>query len=779
MRLTLTVAILLATLTTFARTVSGVIIDEADKEPLAGVFVAIVNGDTIQAHAQTNGNGWFILKDIHQTDITLSLKYTGYESQNISIELSAEDTDMGEIKLTPKVTQLDEITVTGSRVIEKADKYIILPSSTELSRATESLNLLSELKVKMPGLQVNEALKRVTIDGGSPVFQINGKTESFSKIQMLNHNDILRIEYRNTPDIRYAEQNASGIINFVMKPRQEGGTIMTQIDEAVTSLRSNISIAGTYYYKKSEFSLNYSNTWQKSTEQYSLTQEQYIGRDDIITRSQTGKPSNIRDFSNHISLGYTFMYNPTTMFAARLGFATKDINNKNYNTIEETIGTEKSAYDKYNPNKSKSYSPTLDLYFRKNFNEKQTLELNASGTILSGDFSREMHYIYSTASAFDQTNKTNNDSWAAGIEALHSIQIKNATIRYGINYRRNHTENKYAENDAPAQTDKLTRDNLYFYGDIAGSIGKLGYTIGIGGKYFSTNTLSGDEHYTKMKASATLNYRLNKHWSANYLYMYSPGMPPLSAMNDEAHSIDDISLQMGNPYVKPNTYQRNRLYIRYNTGNFYTTVWGSYSRTDNPLNSVWYYDNDPTSAYYQNFITKIENGNYTDNISAQIDISYQNLFDHLTVSATIGWDKYTISEPGEKNTKDKLFTEISANAYFGNWTIFANYAIAPRYSLDGRTFCRDIRFDYFGANYRWKDFSFGAKVINAFTRKGFYQQTETPSKVRPVHNTFYIKDFANMVELSIVYRVNFGKTFNRANRTLQNGGIDTGVDINY
>lgn len=619
----------------------------------------------------------------------------------------------------------------------------------------------------------------MSVDGGGVVFQVNGKEESLSKVQSLNQHDILRIEYRNTPDIRYADRGVSGVINFIMKPRQEGGTIMVELDEAVTSLRSIATIAGTYYYKKSEWSINYGNTWQKNTKQYSDAQEQYIGRENIIYRNQIGQPSSMRDFSNNVSLGYTYMYDLNTMLAARLSFRAYDGNNRNYNIMEEIIGDAKSRYEKFNPNKSKSHSPTFDLYFRKNFSQTQSLELNAMGTISSGDYSREMHYKYDSGTDFNQINFTNNDSWAAALEALYSLKIGKVDTRYGVNYRRNHAENKYSENGAEFTPDRQTRDNLYFYGDLAGKWNKLGYTFSVGGKYFHNTGLSGSEHYLKFKALGTLNFKIDKHWSANYLYMYSPDMPPLSAMNDDVHTIDDISLQMGNLYIKPSTYQRHRLYVRYNTGNFYAKGWGSYSRTDNSLNSVWYYDDNPSSRYYQMFINKTENGNYTDNISTQLDLSYQNLFNHLTLSASVGWDKYNVSDKAEYNSLNKVWASISANAYFGNWTVYANYTVAPRYSLDGRTFCRDIRFDYFGAKYRWKDFSFGARMVNAFTKRGFQQETETPSKVHPISKTFYIKDFANMVELNIVYRISFGKSYQRANRTLQNKGIDTGVNVEY
>ena len=765
-----------------AQGLSGVIIDEQTKEALAGVNVSLL-GDSTQVVMQTstNENGWFSFGGVKDTYACIELTYTGYESQRISLDFIDGDYYMGEIKLSPRSKELEEVVVSASRVIEKVDKYVLIPSVKELERASASLNLLSEMKVKMPGLQVNEGLKQVLVDGGSVVFQINGKEEPFSKVEGLNHREILRVEYRNTPDIRYADRGVSGVINFVMKPRQEGGSIMVMLDEAVTALRSNVTVSGSYHYKKSEWSLMYGNNWHKRKKQFTDINEQYIGRDKTIFRNQIGRPSYARDFSNALTLGYTYMYDLSTMFSANLNLSVKDVKARNYNAIEERIGTERKLFDKYNPNETKVKSPSIDLYFRKNISEKQSLELNAIGTLSNGDYSRQMHYLYNDDSKenYSQVNSTKNDSWALAAEALYTLAFKNVTTRYGVNYKRNYAENKYSENDSPFEQDNLTRDNLYFYGDLAGKWKKLGYTVSAGGKYFHSKGMSGGESYLKFKATATLNFRFNNHWNANYLYMYSPEMPSLSVMNDDVHTIDDISVQMGNLYIKPSTYQRHRLYLRYNTGNFYATAWGSYSRTNDPINSVWHYDSDPASKYYQMFIHRIENGNYTDNINVQVDLSYQNLFNHLTLSASVGWDKYSVSETNEDNSLDKVYASISANAYFGKWTIYANYAIAPRYSLDGRSFCRDIRYDYFGVKYRWRDFSFGARVVNAFTKRGFLQKISTPSKVHPIFNSFYIKDYANLVELNFVYRIDLGKSYNRANRTLQNKGIDTGVDVEY
>lgn len=42
-----------------------------------------------------------------------------------------------------------------------------------------------------------------------------------------------------------------------------------------------------------------------------------------------------------------------------------------------------------------------------------------------------------------------------------------------------------------------------------------------------------------------------------------------------------------------------------------------------------------------------------------------------------------------------------------------------------------------------------------------------------------IRDFNNMVSLTVQYRINLGKAFKKVGRSLRGNRIDTGVDVNY
>ena len=261
---------------------------------------------------------------------------------------------------------------------------------------------------------------------------------------------------------------------------------------------------------------------------------------------------------------------------------------------------------------------SFDLYFRKNFTDKQSLELNAVGSTSSGKSWRGTHYTYQDAPDYNLTNFTDNSSWAAAAEGRYSISFKNLTTRVGINYRRNHAENNYAENGAQPEIDKLDRDDLFFYGELVGKIGKLGYTIGVGGKIFQQQHSVQQRAQPEIQDHRHAELQAQQPFLGGYLYMYSPDMPSLAAMTDDVRTIDDISLRCGQSYLRPSIWQCNRLMIRYNTGDFYATAWGRYIRTNSPITSEWYYDSDPASKYYQMFLNKSENGRYDDHVGLQL-----------------------------------------------------------------------------------------------------------------------------------------------------------------
>ena len=756
--------------------IRGKVIDPTQKQTLIGANVVVKkDSTTILKTTQTDENGCFSIKDIAEPNISIAISYFGYKGITLHYYGNSSDIDMGTIHLLPETQQLKEVTVIGKRVIQKADKYVIIPSAEEINRVSASISLLNELKLKMPGLRINEALQTITIDGSAPVFMINGKKQPLSKVQGLNHQDILRIEYSNTPDLRHIDDGNGGVINFIMKTPVQGGFIMANTNQAITTMRNRSQLTGSYFKKKSEWSMQYNTTWRDSKKVYDNKNERFIGREYDVIRRQEGLPSTTKDFDNSVLFSYTYMYDPSTMLMASLDLKLHHKKDCEDNRIVEQYGSSVERYTKNYYTNSHYTSPSLDLFFKKALSKTQTIELNSVGRWSNGDYTRGMR----NSNLYHQENNTHNNSWNMTHEVLYTQLFKTLSTKWGANYSHQVAENNYAENSGKRVTDKLFKDDIYLYGMVSGSLKSLGYTVGLGGKMYRNATATRSKTFFRLKTTATFNYAMGRNWSLNYLFMYNPSQPSLANFSNVVQTIDRISVQVGNVNVKPSVWTRNRLLLLFNKNHISSSLQTSYSVTTNPLVNTYQYVSDAASPYHGLFMKKTENGKNDRHFNVEYSFGIQNIAQHLSFQLITGWSRFSMEGSNYRHHVSKMYASISLNGYWKHWSAFANIDLAPQYSIWGTNLYSGTKYNYMGVKYHLKNWDFGLRLDNPLTKRGFIQCAENISNVVPSHSEYYISDMANMVELSIQYRLPFGKAYKKASRTLRNKNFDAGVNNEY
>lgn len=401
----------LACIQAYAYNVTGRVVDDKDKQPLPGVSIKVCLGtqDSAFLYTATNQEGRFVVKNIHNKgNVSVTLSCVSYSPVTIKLKDNSKSVDLGDVLMTGKVNSLDEVVVTAQETIEKYDRTLVFPTAEERKISSDVIGLLNNMRTKLPGIDVNEFARTISIDGKEPVYQINGKVEPLSKIRMINKNRILRIEYKNQTDIRFSNDGTNGgVINFILKENFDGGSLHTRAGVTVTTPRMNGEVGFTYNTKRSEWSLNYDNVWRKSTKQYTDNYESYIGKDYEIERQQIGLPSLFKDFDNNLSLGYTYKHNRNTTFATNFGMRYHNVDASDEYRMRQIKDEQTSEYTKINTRDSKTLDPTLNLYFNKN-SGKHTVEFDLTGAYSSGDYSRGMNYIYTPDEQYIQNNKTDN-----------------------------------------------------------------------------------------------------------------------------------------------------------------------------------------------------------------------------------------------------------------------------------------------------------------------------------------------------------------------------------
>lgn len=189
-------------LTGLAYTITGRIVDSESHKPLHhSIFLARNNGGRIVIGVEGDENGRFTSADISDSILYIQVYHETYDTLQITLQGFPQGlTDLGDIKLRQKPKQLEEVTVTATTpAIQGVDKFIVYPSAKEITSSGTSLNLLSLLQYRLPGLQVVESQNQVTIYNQAPEYMINGRKVELSRVLGLNNSNIMRVEYYENP----------------------------------------------------------------------------------------------------------------------------------------------------------------------------------------------------------------------------------------------------------------------------------------------------------------------------------------------------------------------------------------------------------------------------------------------------------------------------------------------------------------------------------------------------------------------------------------------------
>lgn len=473
------------------------------------------------------------------------------------------------------------------------------------------------------------------------------------------------------------------------------------------------------------------------------------------------------------------MHNPKTIVMAQLGMAFADTkfddNSWNLQSYKNDIVRYKNLTHRNNDFKS----PNIDLFFRKQIDKSQLIEANVYSRYSAGDYARDYANVYDDIMNNDiTTSLTQNKSWRVGFEVMYSKTFKRFTTNFGVQDYFNSARNEQLENGI-LENDKINQNRLSAYGQIVGRISKLRYSLSANGVYNHSDNNSYIVNAVRLKTNLNMNYPLSRYVTLNYLLMYDPSMPSISQQSTMVQTIDEISVRQGNPNLKPSEYLRNRIYIRYAYKKFTGSLWAAHSRTFDPIYYAYNYISDASSPYYDKFMSRPINGDHDDLINLELNLSVQDLFGFATLWGKFGWDNYAIKLNNDSYTKNRLYASVNGNLRFGDWLVSANYEIAPRYNLSGNIFSSSDRWNSVTIKYHYKNWYFSATGVNLFTKRGSTYERLTISDVHPEIYTQNIRDNANMILLGVNYRFDFGKGQKKIKRTLKNGGVERGIDINY
>lgn len=386
-------------------------------------------------------NGAFTINTSDRKAATLSVSAVGYGQAEIVIPDGGHDIKDLKIYL-PDIKTLEAVTVTAAAATMRNGRTIVYPSAQEASASASSVELFQ--KLPLPGLTADPINRLLSVDGGSPMILIDGVPSAMSDINALKAKDIERVEYSRITPARYADKGYKGLLQITLKQRDDGGSIELWARTATATAFVDDYVNATYHQGPSQFKLYFYNSWRNYQRVYDNTTQSYVGDDfRVDLESHDRNPFNY--VINQLQLGYTYRPDSKTLFSAKLSGG---INPSGRRYIADTKDSYAGDYESTSKSASKYTTPSLDLFFKKDFDDANSLEVQAVGTLRFENYNRTNTYYIDPVNPQVYDVEIDNTRRSLITEIAYRHRFGNASeLGAGFQNTLSHSRNKYIGTD--------------------------------------------------------------------------------------------------------------------------------------------------------------------------------------------------------------------------------------------------------------------------------------------------------------------------------------------
>lgn len=734
-------------------TITGTALFENDSTPAIGTACVLFFGENQIAATTADNDGRFSLSTDFSSGLKLTLSLPGCETNEILInDTKSKDIALGNVYMTG-ATALNEVTVATSGIKESKGHTIIFPSQADVKASGTSLGLF--MKLPLAGLEANPINRTISVDGGTPMILINGIPSTTEDLNALKPADIQKIEFSRITPARYADRGYSGLLSLTLKKRNDGGQVYLWGRSAVTTAFIDGNLRASYHQGPSQFTLSYNPSWRNYNQVYDYKIGSYIG-DDFRVELEARDRNPFNYFINDIRAKYDYSPDTKTLFSATFA-ATPSKDHRR--SIATTTDSELGVYDNLNESSSKDFAPSLDLFFRRDFNDKNSLEAQVVGTLSLSKYRRDNHYIFSNGA--DENFIMNTDSRRRSLisEISYTHTFSNLTsLSGGFQNTVSHSTNKYLDSDYEPV---LTENNNYIYAKLGQQINKVYLSLASGMKLFWIENDLNKRNFIRNLTTFQASWNPDNKWSLAGAFTYSPIIPSLSALTDYPQQVSPYLISNGNPDLKVADSFTYQIMPSFRYQKFNTSLLVTVRTIDN------YVFSDVTYIGNRQFLSQSINARRYNSYGGNLNMRISDIAG-FGANVNLGLTHY---ETAVDSWSRSL---TSFNASFTLWWNHGPYTIAywrkiPGKSLYGYSVMKAENGDALSFEYQPdKHWTLGVDWMYMFDKKGTRYPGESYSPVNPSVSDRYIKHNGNMVTLSVSYSADFGSIFRSARRSLNN-----------
>ena len=644
---------------------------------------------------------------------------------------------------------LQEVTVKGSKVVQRVDGQTIYPTRQQLESSTNGYSLLS--KLTLPHLRIDPVMHTITAlsNLGNVQVRINGIMASKEDLLALDMKAVQHIDYIDNPGVRYGEGIAY-VVNIIVKKPVSGYDIGADLTNTLTAVNGDETFYGKFNYGKSEFGVNYSLGYQnfKGTGyEEQATYELESGEKRSILRQQLDGQN--KSLNHNIQLTYS-LSDSNYVFQSKLS-ASRDIQPHRL----------WSKFDSFEDrSSSRTSSPALDLYFHRDFKRHQSLTANAVATYIKTDSHAE--HNEGGNYAYNVTGKT----YSLWTEAVYENRLKPFTLSLGAQYGQKYINNVYS---GDANADNAMRSStLYFFGQLKGRLGKLGYMGGLGVSTRYYRQAEWNDRFLLFRPKLTVAYPLARNLRAKYDFEVSQHVSQIAFVSDVSIKQNAMETLVGNPEITPNRVTSHDLRLTYSTPRIMSELQG-YWRLNANCNMEKYTRKD--GHFFQ---TQTNAGNECSFFFIQSYNRWEAIPEHLSITLYGGIYRFYNFTDNYRHTYTAFNGGASVEAYLGRWTLTA-YADNGWNFMEGEHRGHQAPAWYLTASYQLKNITFSLYAQHPFCARPLTNKTEVLSHYIHKDITQHSRDFGNMLTLNITWHLSSGRKYRDIQRTMNHRDTETGI----
>ena len=757
-------------------------------QPLAFANVSLLNptDSAFITGGVSNENGSFTVPcDAHT--VLARISYMGFRT----IYRLCTKPEIGKVVMRADSKVLEELTVTGARIINKIDRQYIIPTENMVKGSSNGYELLKRMSPK--GIivdPVNQTIK--SLRGGGVQVRVNDIKANSQDIMAIRPDEVVRVEYVDMPGVRYGDWTLDAVINYVVKRRYAGYVGGLSSMQSVSTGFNNTNSYFKYNYKLSEFSISHYFGWRDVDKRYFESQTEYIfpdGENHKINYDGVNSPFKYTD--NIIQAAYTLSKPDIYTFNASFNIKIYNSPKRGVNSIVSEMG-EDNKYD-YENRKYKYNTPSLDLYYFVNLPQKQSLAINAVGTIITtrneygmSEYLLQKDYVCKDRKApelsslgepiADYSYSTKGKKHSLITEAIYTKDMEKINLSIGGEYTIGFTDNKYV---GSTNTHALIHNNNeYLFAQIQGNLpfGKkektIGYQLGIGANRSSIH--QGDFGYDNwtIRPQLTVSLPINKNMNLRMQSRITPNDPSLGNVTDVRQYSNSFFINSGNKELKPSHTWRNNLSINGDVKNVEYAIEASWSNNPNALMGTYAPEKEANGNWV--IVCRPENHKRFSRGNIYGEITWKIVPDKWHVTSWTSYDHYESIGNTYRHFYNTAEVGIYSWAQFGNFSVDVIFRTQPHY-FSGEISQGGEKDGDINIHYKWKDLKLSLGCMLIGSTMGYDYCYNINSKWYKSDAHLYYLNNANMIHISASWNFSHGRKYKAADRILNNKDNDSGV----